>query len=57
MSLQIDDFCRAIRSGTVPCSSARLGLDVVRIIEAAARPRIHQDHPCSRERSASVTSL
>src|SRR5512133_1877096 len=26
MSLQMDDFCRAIRSGTAPCSSARLGL-------------------------------
>jgi predicted dehydrogenase len=37
MSLQIEDFCHAIRFGTSPRSSARLGLDVVRIIEAAAR--------------------
>jgi predicted dehydrogenase len=57
MSLQVDDFCRAIRSGTTPCSSARLGLDVVRIIEAAGRPHIHQDHPRVRERSAGVPSL
>ena len=54
MALQIDDFCRAIRSGTAPCSSAQLGLDVVRIIEAAERPHIHQDNPCFPERSASV---
>jgi predicted dehydrogenase len=57
MSLQIDDFCRAIRSGTAPCSSARLGLDVVRIIEAAARPYVHQDHPGFRERSSSMPSV
>ncbi len=29
IALQIDDFCRAIRSGSTPRSSARLGLDVV----------------------------
>ena len=57
MSLQIDDFCRAIRSGTTPCSSARLGLDVVRIIEAATQPDARQDHPCFREWSASVPGL
>ena len=57
MSLQIDDFCRAIRSGTAPCSSALLGLDVVRIIEAAERPHIHQDNPCFPEQSACVPGL
>src|SRR3954451_4949400 len=37
MALQMEDFCRAIRYGTVPRSSAHLGLDVVRMIEAAER--------------------
>ena len=37
IALQMDDFCRAIRAGTTPTSSAHLGLDVVRMIEAADR--------------------
>jgi predicted dehydrogenase len=41
IALQLDDFCRAIRCGTTPTSSARLGLDVVRMIEAADRSRTH----------------
>ena len=40
IALQMDDFCRAIRTGTTPTSSAKLGLDVVRMIEAADRSRI-----------------
>jgi predicted dehydrogenase len=40
IALQMDDFCRAIRCGTTPNSSARLGLDVVRMIEAADRSRV-----------------
>jgi predicted dehydrogenase len=40
IALQIDDFCRAIRTGATPISSARLGLDVVRMIEAADRSRM-----------------
>jgi predicted dehydrogenase len=31
---EIEDFCSAIRTGTVPRSSAHLGLEVVRMIEA-----------------------
>ena len=31
------DFCEAIRDGTTPRSSAALGLDVVRMIEAVDR--------------------
>jgi predicted dehydrogenase len=31
---EIEDFCSAIRTGTVPRSSAELGLEVVRMIEA-----------------------
>jgi predicted dehydrogenase len=32
--LEMSDFCSAVRSGTTPRSSAELGLEVVRIIEA-----------------------
>jgi predicted dehydrogenase len=32
--LEMEDFCKAIREGTKPVSSAELGLEVVRIIEA-----------------------
>jgi predicted dehydrogenase len=35
IGLQMEDFCQAIRSGTIPRSSPQLGLDVVRMIEAA----------------------
>jgi predicted dehydrogenase len=34
LSLELADFCRCIREGGPPRSSARLGVDVVRIIEA-----------------------
>jgi predicted dehydrogenase len=34
LSLELLDFCSAVRLGSEPRSSARLGLDVVRIIEA-----------------------
>jgi predicted dehydrogenase len=32
--VELADFCNSIRSGTLPRSSAQLGLDVVRMIEA-----------------------
>jgi predicted dehydrogenase len=35
IGLQMEDFCAAIRSGATPRSSPQLGLDVVRMIEAA----------------------
>jgi predicted dehydrogenase len=34
LSLELADFCNAVRTGSQPCSHAELGLDVVRIIEA-----------------------
>jgi predicted dehydrogenase len=34
LSVEMQDFCRAIREGTVPISSGELGLEVVRMIEA-----------------------
>jgi predicted dehydrogenase len=43
IGLQLDDFCRAIRFGTTPRSSAQLGLDVVRMIEAAERSSLLTD--------------
>lgn len=37
LRLELADFCRAIRTGEEPRSSAQLGLDVVRITEAVDR--------------------
>jgi predicted dehydrogenase len=37
LELELADFCRAIRSGTDPRSSASLGFDVVRMTEAVDR--------------------
>jgi len=34
LQLELSDFCQAVRNGTQPRSSAALGVDVVRIIEA-----------------------
>jgi predicted dehydrogenase len=34
LSLELTDFCNAVREGSTPRSSAELGLEVVRIIEA-----------------------
>jgi predicted dehydrogenase len=35
--LELQDFCRAIRTGEPPVSSAALGLEIVRVVEAAER--------------------
>jgi predicted dehydrogenase len=35
LSLELDDFCNAVRTGERPRSSASLGIEVVRIVEAA----------------------
>jgi predicted dehydrogenase len=35
LSLELDDFCRAVRTGETPRSSAALGVEVVRVVEAA----------------------
>jgi predicted dehydrogenase len=37
LSLELADFCTAIRTGAAPRSSAELGLEVVRLIEAVDR--------------------
>jgi predicted dehydrogenase len=41
LSLQLADFCRAVRNGTEPRSSAEIGSDVVWIIEAVDRSLAH----------------
>jgi predicted dehydrogenase len=41
LGLELDDFCTAIRTGRPPRSSAELGLDVVRVIEAVDRSLDH----------------
>jgi predicted dehydrogenase len=40
LSLELADFCHSISEGTTPRSSAALGLDVVRMIEAAEESRV-----------------
>jgi predicted dehydrogenase len=37
LQLELEDFCRAVRTGDCPRASAQLGLDVVRIVEAVDR--------------------
>lgn len=37
LSLELDDFCRAIRTGSRARASTELGVDVVRMVEAAER--------------------
>ena len=37
LALELDDFCRAIRAGSTPRSTVELGVDVVRMVEAAER--------------------
>jgi predicted dehydrogenase len=40
LSRELEDFCRAIRTGSRPRASAELGLEVVRMIEAAERSQL-----------------
>ena len=39
LAVELRDFCRAVREGSTPRSSAALGLDVVRMIEAVDQSR------------------
>jgi predicted dehydrogenase len=48
LQLELEDFCEAIRTGKYPRSSAHLGLDVIRIIEAV---------DCSLEQGGAPVSL
>jgi predicted dehydrogenase len=37
LSVELNDFCRAVRTGATPRSSAELGVEVVRMVEAVDR--------------------
>ena len=37
LGLELDDFCRAIRTGSTPRASATLGIEVLRMVESAER--------------------
>lgn len=45
LELQMADFCSAMREGLEPTSSARLGLDVVRMVEAVDRSLVEGGRP------------
>ena len=49
LSLEMADFCRAIRTGSKPLSSAGVGLDVVRTIEAIDQSLAHGGTPVDLE--------
>jgi predicted dehydrogenase len=49
LSLEIRDFCAAVRDGSEPRCSARLGLDVVRVIEAVDRSLAENGSPVTLE--------
>ena len=59
LSLELADFCAAVRTGVEPESSAAIGLDVVRMIEAVDRSLelggqpVHVEH-VGRHRAASL---
>jgi predicted dehydrogenase len=57
LELELADFCRAIRTGDEPVSSARLGLDVVRMTEAVDRSLAQRGVPLELEPDASRSAL
>jgi predicted dehydrogenase len=54
LSLEIVDFCRSIRRGSTPRSSAELGLDVVRIVEAVDVSLAHKGARTEVERKVAT---
>jgi predicted dehydrogenase len=56
LELELADFCEAIRSGREPRSSARLGLDVVNVIEAVDRSLEQAGAPVAVESSTVQTA-
>lgn len=55
--LQMEDFCRAIRDGDEPRSSAQLGLEVVEVIEAVDRSLLNGGAPVDGRRALAEGSL
>ena len=49
LSLELADFCLAVRTGSEPRSSAQLGLDVVAMTEAVDRSLANDGQPVTRE--------
>jgi hypothetical protein len=49
LSLELADFCLAVRTGSEPRSSAELGLDVVTMTEAVDRSLANDGQPVTRE--------
>jgi predicted dehydrogenase len=49
LSLELADFCRAVRTGSEPRSSAELGLDVVAMTEAVDRSLALGGQPVAHE--------
>jgi predicted dehydrogenase len=52
LSRELSDFCRAIRTGSPPRSTAELGLEVIRIIEAVDESLARNGTPAELERPA-----
>jgi len=57
LSLELKDFCDAIREGTTPRSSAALGLDVVRLVEGAEQSLAAGGAPISLQDALSRNPL
>ena len=57
LGLELADFAAAVRTGTEPRSHARLGLEIVRAIEAAERSLRRRGAPVSLERPTSWPRL
>ena len=51
LALELEDFCRAIRTGSALRSTPQLGVEVVRVVEAAER-RVESPGPPSRRAPA-----
>lgn len=56
LSLELEDFCRAMRAGEEPRSNARLGVDVVEMIEAVDESLRNAGAPVSISRAVVGTS-
>jgi predicted dehydrogenase len=52
LSREIADFCRAVRTGSAPRSTAELGLEVIRIIEAVDESLARNGAPAELDRPA-----
>jgi hypothetical protein len=51
LSLELEDFARAINTGSRPLSHARLGLEIVRVLDAAKLSLENRGVPVAIERS------